>query len=529
MGKKKKGIDVKRTLIDETKEEYSPFSKVVLKPKKEEKKITPSSKKPGEIVKGYNPSLSFADILSSYEKTGDPYRMPKKSAASSSVSFGDILDEWESGGSREKKKTKTPSREENLSFYKATRSFASILNEYEGIYREEKKEKTKLDKEKARAEVSQFLRTSTMFLDKDEDVPSTVSWSVMGGRNENFVRKEETPKEDKKEYKRTTPGYTPSSSFSSILEEYEKGKVKKTAQTVEEKAPETKESPVVTEETSFFLKDDGTPVPDNVSWSIIGGKNENFIRKEEKKEEVKEEKKEYRRVSEEYSPTSSFSAILEEYEKGKIKKTPHVEEKTEEKKDIDLPEEKSFFLDDESVTVPDNVSWSIKGGRNANFVRKTESSAPLKKTKTSQKSAEYKPQSSFSEILTTYEEKVSPAEKTFSEIIHEKGDDRKKKTLYTINELRRMPVQATLDLHGETQKDSEALISSFLGESVDNGLRKVSIITGKGLHSDGGNSVLRDLTLSILLSSPLVQETSQAPLSKGGSGALWIILKEKSN
>mgnify|MGYP004671977821 FL=1 len=63
--------------------------------KKEEKKknIVLEKKKPNEIVKGYVPSLSFGDILDSYEKTGNPYSLPKKKASSPS-SFGDILDEW---------------------------------------------------------------------------------------------------------------------------------------------------------------------------------------------------------------------------------------------------------------------------------------------------------------------------------------------------------------------------------------------------------------------------------------------------
>lgn len=451
MGKKNKGKDIRRTLIDEKRDEYSPFSKVELKPK-EEKKAAPLNKKPGEIVKGYNPSLSFADILSSYEKTGDPYRMPDKKVSSSSVSFGDILDEWENGGKKDKKKEKRVSREENLSSYKATRSFESILNEYEGIYRNEQKEKTKSDRVKAKARVDEAIRTSTMFLDRgDEEIPGAVSWSVFGGRNENFVRKEEkkdrVKEEEKKEYKRVSKEYSPSSSFSSILEEYEKEKIKKVKEEPKEKVSVEKNSQeILPEEPDFFLRDDEIEVPANVSWSVLGGKNENFVR-EEKKEEEPEEKVTNRRVTPQYNPSLSFSSILSSYEKEKKK--------------------------------------------------------------------------------NGYTPSQTSNEKTFNEIIQEKGDGRKKKSVYTINELRRMDVQATLDLHGETQKDSRELISSFLSDSVSNGLRKVSIITGKGLHSENGSSVLRDLTLSILMASSFVQETSQAPLTKGGSGALWIILKDK--
>ena len=72
MGKKEKRPDLNRVLIDEAKS-ISPFASIVLKEKKEKKQqVRLERKKPEEIVKGYIPSLSFGDILSSYEKTGNP-------------------------------------------------------------------------------------------------------------------------------------------------------------------------------------------------------------------------------------------------------------------------------------------------------------------------------------------------------------------------------------------------------------------------------------------------------------------------
>ena len=194
MGKKNNRPDVRRMLIDEGNSVSNPFSKVVLKEKKEEKKKPAAPverKKPGEIVHGYNPSLSFGDILSSYEKTGDPYRMPKKSS-SSSVSFGDILDEWENGGKKKKDKKKTQQKEESRSSYTATKSFGDILSQYEGIYREKEAKKPqtqKQTKEDAKAKVSDALRGTSMFLEETEDekIAEGVSWSSR--RKKSFVRK----------------------------------------------------------------------------------------------------------------------------------------------------------------------------------------------------------------------------------------------------------------------------------------------------------------------------------------------------
>lgn len=56
------------------------------------------------------------------------------------------------------------------------------------------------------------------------------------------------------------------------------------------------------------------------------------------------------------------------------------------------------------------------------------------------------------------------------------------------------PVQAVLDLHGETAVSAEPRILSFLHTSIQQGLKTVRIITGKGLHSPGGVAVLPDVT-----------------------------------
>ena len=107
----------------------------------------------------------------------------------------------------------------------------------------------------------------------------------------------------------------------------------------------------------------------------------------------------------------------------------------------------------------------------------------------------------------------------------EKGDGRDQRPVITISKLRTMMPQATLDLHGETINEAEASIRSFLDECVKSRIRKISIITGKGLHSSDGIGVLRDTAIRVLNESGLVSEMSSAPLSAGGSGALWIILK----
>ena len=553
--KKKQGEKIAPPKKEEERE-YNPFSSIVLKEKKEpEKKKAPvvsKPKKPGEIVKGYVPSASFADILDSFEKTGNPYRLPQQKASKPSSSFGDILDQWEGKKSvkKNKKKETVPSPQ-----YKATRSFGDILDQYEGVVRKEKKNQKQ--EEVKVAPKKEEVKATTMLLDEtEEDKPSpNAVWSVIGGLNKNFVRKEEK-KETKEEskpkeaYNRVSPSYSPSKSFSEILSEYEgvKDNKKKEPLVIPEEKNEGKEREEKKEEDveehSFFMeKDEDIPISDSVVWSIMGGVNENFVREkkteEEKKDiEEKEEKEEktVSRISKPYVPKKSFSEILSEYSEVK-KETPSLEMKEESVlpplSDFGEPISDSFFIEEnEENKVDANIAWSIVGGANKDYVRQEEEkteekpqtppSAPYKRSK------KYEGKKDFSSILTDYEKKETVKEKTFEEIMKEKGDGGLKKArVYTLNELRRMDPQATLDLHGENRTEGESAIKEFLSSSFDNGLRKISIITGKGLHSEDGQSVLKALLEDILKSVDYIFEYNNAPLNKGGSGAMWIILKEK--
>ena len=553
--KKKQGEKIAPPKKEEERE-YNPFSSIVLKEKKEpEKKKAPvvsKPKKPGEIVKGYVPSASFADILDSFEKTGNPYRLPQQKASKPSSSFGDILDQWEGkkSGKKNKKKETVPSPQ-----YKATRSFGDILDQYEGVVRKEKKNQKQ--EEVKVAPKKEEVKATTMLLDEtEEDKPSPNSvWSVIGGLNKNFVRKEEK-KETKEEskpkevYNRVSPSYSPSKSFSEILSEYEgvKDNKKKESLVIPEEKNEGKEREEKKEEDveehSFFMeKDEDIPISDSVVWSIMGGVNENFVREEKTEEEKKDieekeekEEKTVSRVSKPYVPKKSFSEILSEYSEVK-KETPSLEMKEESVlpplSDFGEPISDSFFIEEnEENKVDANIAWSIVGGANKDYVRQEEEkteekpqtppSAPYKRSK------KYEGKKDFSSILTDYEKKETVKEKTFEEIMKEKGDGGLKKArVYTLNELRRMDPQATLDLHGENRTEGESAIKEFLSSSFDNGLRKISIITGKGLHSEDGQSVLKALLEDILKSVDYIFEYNNAPLNKGGSGAMWIILKEK--
>lgn len=542
----------------EEERDISPFASIVLKekkdePKKEVKKPMPakSGKKPHEIVQGYNPNASFADILYAFEHTGNPYVMPeskKKKISEKKTDFGAILDQWEGKTPSKKKEAAV---EPKKASYKPTKSFADILSEFEGTGTPKNGKMSKVKPAFEEPEEVSFFRKE----DEDYKRDPASSWSVLGG-NENFVRKEkkkaEPKKEEKKEYRRASEPYKATKDFGAILssfdgekkaKEFPPLKEEKPAETIKtEKKPEF-ETP---EEVTFFRKEDeDNKRAENASWSVLG-RNDSFVRPEPKKEEppkeVKEEpkkepKKEEKRASKPYKGSKDFASILASYEEKKSQQDKGARIiREEESFEAPISNGNLFRSEDEDNKRAENASWSILGN-NSSFKRPekpVENNLPEIKSY-ERASKPYEPTKEFSDVLSDYENKKSakpeeaavPAEpvKTFEEILKEKGDSQKTKVNYSITELRRMLPQATLDLHGETAAESEAQIRAFLEECCVAGLRKISIITGKGLHSEGGVGILRDIAEKVLEESGMVSEKNNAPLRAGGSGALWIILK----
>ncbi|MDD7200911.1 MAG: Smr/MutS family protein [Sphaerochaetaceae bacterium] len=98
---------------------------------------------------------------------------------------------------------------------------------------------------------------------------------------------------------------------------------------------------------------------------------------------------------------------------------------------------------------------------------------------------------------------------------------------FTIGQLRAMLPLVTKDMHGMTAEEAEAATLRFLADSWEHGVLKICIITGKGIHSQDGIPVVKEMVESVLHGSPCVREYASPKARYGGSGALWIILKEK--
>lgn len=97
----------------------------------------------------------------------------------------------------------------------------------------------------------------------------------------------------------------------------------------------------------------------------------------------------------------------------------------------------------------------------------------------------------------------------------------------TKKQLQRMAPQAELDLHGCTAEEAVRKIESFLEESFKSGLKKVLIVHGKGNHSQEGG-VLAKVTADCVSKHPLAGDNALSKGAEGGSGARWVILRQRS-
>ena len=101
------------------------------------------------------------------------------------------------------------------------------------------------------------------------------------------------------------------------------------------------------------------------------------------------------------------------------------------------------------------------------------------------------------------------------------------------------PSLTICDLHGYSLDTANERIRELINHAYNTGIKKILIITGKGLHSDNEKNPYISKDLGILKNSvpnyiksnlelmKLVQEIREADANDGGSGAFYIFLKKK--
>ena len=96
-----------------------------------------------------------------------------------------------------------------------------------------------------------------------------------------------------------------------------------------------------------------------------------------------------------------------------------------------------------------------------------------------------------------------------------------------------------IDLHGYTLDEANKIMEKFIDSSYEEGVSKLIVVTGKGIHSNNEKDPYISKDLSILKYSvpefiknntelmKKIYDIKDASIADGGSGAIYIFLKKK--
>ena len=99
----------------------------------------------------------------------------------------------------------------------------------------------------------------------------------------------------------------------------------------------------------------------------------------------------------------------------------------------------------------------------------------------------------------------------------------------------------SIDLHGYTLDDANRTIEDFINKAFLENVNKITVVTGKGIHSDNEKDPYVSKDLSILKYSVpefisnnqslmnIINEITDAKIEDGGGGAFYIFLKKNKS
>ena len=103
---------------------------------------------------------------------------------------------------------------------------------------------------------------------------------------------------------------------------------------------------------------------------------------------------------------------------------------------------------------------------------------------------------------------------------------------------KRVQKTKNFDFHGFSLDEANRKINKLIKDSFKDGVRKLVVVTGKGIHSDNEKNPYTSRDFGILKHSmpeyikkdpelmKLIIEIKEADLADGGSGAFYIFLKK---
>jgi DNA-nicking Smr family endonuclease len=89
----------------------------------------------------------------------------------------------------------------------------------------------------------------------------------------------------------------------------------------------------------------------------------------------------------------------------------------------------------------------------------------------------------------------------------------------------RLRPTATIDLHGSSANEAAVRLQRFIDSRANVAPQCLLVITGRGSHSPGGHSVIREQTLEQLRRHFTVQAYACSRPADGGSGAFYVLVR----
>lgn len=104
-------------------------------------------------------------------------------------------------------------------------------------------------------------------------------------------------------------------------------------------------------------------------------------------------------------------------------------------------------------------------------------------------------------------------------------EEKEKKSLYLDrNQLRTLPWDAKIDLHGLTSDEAWEALDIFVENCQRRGFRKILIVHGKGNHSQD-EPVLKGVVRRFIERDYRLGESGHPDRQEGGKGATWVIIR----
>ena len=102
------------------------------------------------------------------------------------------------------------------------------------------------------------------------------------------------------------------------------------------------------------------------------------------------------------------------------------------------------------------------------------------------------------------------------------------KKLYSSEYVSKLPIDATLDLHGLTREQAWCRMESFVLDCTRAGFKKIMFIHGKGIHTHDQDPVLQGTLKLFIEKNKTLGASGHPDKNLGGTGATWVLIKKNN-